>query len=632
VRPIPCAGHAFPACLLGVALALLAGPAAAVDAPARPVIVPPTAATVLATLRQGHPRLLLSDQRVAELTRLAATDEVVKKGLAEVLADADKLLTAPALERKLIGPRLLMVSRDCLKRTLTLGLAWRLTGREAYLAAGRDNLLAVCTFADWNPSHFLDVAEMANAVGIGYDWFHAGLTAGERERIRAGLITHGLDEGIKAVGGWDGALKPAWWTSSEFNWNQVCHGGLIVGALAVAESDPRYAQVLIPRAVRDMPKALASYDPDGAWPEGPGYWSYATDYTVFALAAMESALGTGFGLGTGPGLAHAGMFPVGCVSPLGLLPNFADVGDRSRFGGSPLLFWLGDHYGQPGLCDSEARLLAAGRHAAPLDLVWYRPAGGGTPAPPLDQRFDGRVQLAVFRSAWDDPDAVYAYIKAGYNAVNHGHLDLGSFEFDCLGERWARDLGSDDYNLPGYFSGGPGGSRWNYYRLNSHSHSVPLIDGRDQLVSGSAAISRFTTGERPAAVVDLTSAYAATSVRRGLALTDQRRAVLIQDEFQLARPAAITWAMTTDAAIACDGASATLTIGGKVLQATLLSPSGAVFTQEPAQPPLPEKQNAGVSRLLVALAPRSGDVRIAVRFAPKDAPAAAVALVPLAEW
>jgi hypothetical protein len=200
VRPIPCAGRAFPACLL--ALALLAGAAAAADGPVRPVIVPPTAATVLATLRQGHPRLLLSDQRVAELKQLATSDEVVKKGLAAVLADADKLLTAPALERTLIGPRLLMVSRDCLKRTLTLGLAWRLTGREAYLAAGRDNLLAVCAFADWNPSHFLDVAEMTNAVGIGYDWFHAGLTAGERERIRAGLIAHGLDEGIEAVGGW----------------------------------------------------------------------------------------------------------------------------------------------------------------------------------------------------------------------------------------------------------------------------------------------------------------------------------------------------------------------------------------------------------------------------------------------
>lgn len=622
-----------PLCLVA-SVALAAATATAAETPVRATAPPPTAATVLTTLHQEHPRLLLSDARVAELKRLADSDAVVKKGVAEVLADADKLLAAPPLEHKLIGPRLLSVSRECLKRSLALGLAWRLTGKDAYLKAGEANLLTVCAFADWNPSHFLDVAEMSNAVGIGYDWFYPGLTAETRERIRAGLIKLGLDEGVKAEGGWDGDKKPVGWATVAFNWNQVCHGGLTVGALAVAESDPKYAQLLVPLACKEMPKAIASYDPDGAWPEGPGYWAYATDYTVYALAALESALGTDFGLGAHQGLSRAGLFPVSAASPIGLLPNFADVGDRSHFNGSPLLFWLGSHYAQPGLSDYEAHLLADGRHATPLDLIWYQPAAGGPLQLPLDQRFNGLVELALFRSAWNDPNAVYAYIKAGYNAVNHGHLDLGSFEFDCLGERWARDLGSDNYNLPGYFSGGPKGQRWEYYRLNSHSHSVPMIDGKDQLVTGRSTIARFATGEHPGAVVDLSSAYAgaATSVLRGLALVDQRSAVLIEDEFQLKQPASITWGMTTDATIAISGASATLTIGGKTLVATLLSPAGAVFTQEAAQAPAAEKQNTGVSRLLIALADQPLSVRIAVRFAPKDAPPAKDPLKPLAEW
>ena len=601
-------------------------------AEAQPAAAVPTAATVLATVQPQHPRLLLSDTRLAELKQLAISDPVVKKGVAEVLADADKLLTAPALEHRLIGPRLLTVSRECLKRSLVLGLAWRLTGKAEYLQAGQQNLLTVCAFADWNPSHFLDVAEMSNAVGIGYDWLYAGLTPEVRERIRAGLLAHGLDEGVKAQGGWDGTLKPAWWTTTAFNWNQVCNGGLTVGALAVAESDPRYAQLLVPRAWQEMPSALASYEPDGAWPEGPGYWSYATDYTVFALAAMEGALGTDFGLGERTGLAHAGMFPVGSASPTGLLPNFADVGDRSRFTGSPLLFWLGRRYGQPRLCDDEAGRLAAGRHASPLDLVWYQPASGAPPEHVLDQLFNGPVALAVFRSAWDDPNATYAYLKAGFNAVNHGHLDLGSFEFDCLGERWARDLGSDDYNLPGYFSGGATGPRWQYYRLNSHSHSVPLIDGTDQLVSGKAHVVRFSPGDHPGAVVDLGSAYAVAGVQRGLALIDQRHAVLIQDEFQLTQPAAITWAMTTDAVITTNGATATLTIGTKVMEATLLAPAGAVFTQESAEQVPPQKKNKGVNRLLVALTGQPGSVRIAVRFAPPGTPATTSTTEPLAQW
>ena len=88
------------------------------------------------------------------------------------------------------------------------------------------------------------------------------------------------------------------------------------------------------------------------------------------------------------------------------------------------------------------------------------------------------------RSAWDDPNALFAGIKAGYNQVNHGHLDLGNFELDALGVRWARDLGSENYNLPGYWEGKRGGQRWSYYRLGSASHNVVMLGGQHQDAAG----------------------------------------------------------------------------------------------------------------------------------------------------
>ena len=79
--------------------------------------------------------------------------------------------------------------------------------------------------------------------------------------------------------------------------------------------------------------------------------------------------------------------------------------------------------------------------------------------------------------------------KAGYNKVNHGHLDLGNFEFDALGVRWARDLGSDDYNLPDYFSGSTQTStRWTYYRLNSFSHNIPVLGNKNQDVNATSSL------------------------------------------------------------------------------------------------------------------------------------------------
>ena len=56
---------------------------------------------------------------------------------------------------------------------------------------------------------------------------------------------------------------------------------------------------------------------------------------------------------------------------------------------------------------------------------------------------------------------------------------------------------------------------------------------------------------RPVAVVELTDAYDdfARSARRGLAMIEGRRAVLVQDEFEIKTPCEVAWGMTTDAEI-----------------------------------------------------------------------------------
>ena len=51
---------------------------------------------------------------------------------------------------------------------------------------------------------------------------------------------------------------------------------------------------------------------------------------------------------------------------------------------------------------------------------------------------------------------------------------------DAGGVRWAKDLGSDDYNLDGYWTMGVGGKRWTYYRLGSLSHNVPVLGNKNQ--------------------------------------------------------------------------------------------------------------------------------------------------------
>jgi hypothetical protein len=36
--------------------------------------------------------------------------------------------------------------------------------------------------------------------------------------------------------------------------------------------------------------------PDGGWAEGPGYWHYATQYAIYLLDSLSTALDTDLGL------------------------------------------------------------------------------------------------------------------------------------------------------------------------------------------------------------------------------------------------------------------------------------------------------------------------------------------------
>ncbi|MEW6072836.1 MAG: heparinase II/III family protein [Planctomycetota bacterium] len=596
--------------------------------------------SVLTGLRPDHPRLFLDAERLAALRAAAAGDPCLAKAQDDVIARAGELLEAPPLRHQLVGPRLLSVSRACLDRAWNLALAWRLTGDPRFARAVEQNLLTVGAFPDWNPSHFLDTAEMSHAVGLGYDWCFAALEPTARETIRAALVARGLAPGIAAYTG----SPPAWWTRSEFNWNQVCNGGLLVGALAIAETDPSYAEMIVAHAVESLPRALATYDPDGAWPEGPGYWSYATSYTAYALDALRTALGHDFGLGDRPGLARAGFFPLTAGGPTGLYVAYADVGEGARRGSLPVLLWLAGRYGEPALAAAEREWIAA-HPAAPQHVAWYvSPAGEAPFTPPLDRLFRGPVELALLRSAADDPDALFLALKGGYNAVNHGHLDLGAFELDAGGVRWARDLGADDYNLPGYWDGQQGGKRWSYYRLGSHSHNVVTIDGEEQAVAGRARFTGFVSRPDYAhAIVEIADAWPerATAMRRGVALFRDRRAVLVQDEIELARPAEVLWGLTTDAEIEIDGPQARLvqrreSDSPAVLLATILAPPEAVFAGESAARPAPERPNDGVRRLVVRHPAAAGPLRLAVLLVPLGAGLSVLPppflLRPLSQW
>jgi len=588
--------------------------------------VPRVDTSILRALRPGHPRLMLTDDGLASLLRLIETDTELQRLVQTLLAEATGLLDEPTVEYKLIGPRLLSQSRRCLMKVYALALAYRLTGEMKFAERAKEELLAAAAFKDWNPSHFLDTAEMSHAFGIGYDWLYDELGA-DRETIRTALVEKGLKPGLLC---YRGESRSSWWVQSEFNWNQVCNGGLLAGALAVADEHPEIAAEIVASAVESLPTAMASYAPDGGWAEGPGYWHYATRYNVYGLAALESALGTDFGLSEAPGFADAGLFRIHSISPIDHTFNYADA--RSGAGPAEEMFWLARKFDRPLYAWHQREMLKRGEPNA-LDIVWFDPRGASPDEEGLspDAMFTG-VDVAFFRSRWQDENAVYIGFKGGDNKANHSHLDLGTFVLDADGVRWAIELGPDDYNLPRYF----GDKRWTYYRLRTESQNTLVINGENQNTEAEAPLIAFESAPALAfAIADLSDAYDefAKEVHRGIALIDRGR-VLVQDELVLRdEPVEVVWGMVTAADVELDGARAILRQDGRTLTAEIASPADASFEVISTTPPPPQDQNEGTCKLAVRLSPQGASLRIAVSLTPGSSAVQEVPeVVPLDQW
>ncbi|MFC2116409.1 heparinase II/III family protein [Bacteroidota bacterium] len=503
-----------------------------------------------------HPRLIFHKEDEAGLRKSLSENNYIAELHRVIIEASDAMLESETVFYEKTGKRLLSVSRACLKRVAYLSYSYRLTKDIKYLKRAEKEMLAAAGFKDWNPDHFLDVAEMTTALAIGYDWLYDDLDDNSKTIIIDAIIEKGLIPSKNSLYNQ--------WLVRVNNWNQVCNGGLSLGAMAIYESEPDLAQEIIDRARESIKIPQHEYEPDGAYPEGSTYWAYGTMYNVLFIDAYRECFALDENFKLGEGFIKSGHFFLHVFGPAGSF-NFSDCRIDSEY--TPAIFWysgeLKDNtilYNQNKLLNElvETKNFRSGKTSydrfLPMIPIWASGFESLDINEPEEKSWTGRGTnpVSFHRSSWDD-NGIFIGIKGGSPSLSHAHMDIGSFVMDAEGIRWAMDLGKHDYYKlesrgMDIWNREQDSERWSVFRYGSYSHNTLTVNNELQRAEGQGTIIRSSDHENfRNTVLDISGVYEGQleSALRGIAIADGKYVILRDEILNTEKSGTVRWAMLT---------------------------------------------------------------------------------------
>lgn len=488
-----------------------------------------------------HPRLLMLKGEEGEIKKRVLKEPLFRDLHHLILKESDKILLLPELTRNQIGRRILYTASEAKRRITFLSYSFRMTGNKAYAKGAEKVMLGMSKFTDWNPSHFLDVAEMTAGLAIGYDWLYDELPTSSKEIIAKAIENKGLNEALDE--------KKCWWLRVDMNWNQVCNAGISLGALALFENDPAASASLLNRALQSIKLPMTVYKNNGAYPEGYNYWIYGTANNVMLIDMFEKTFNSDFGLLEMQGFMKTAAFEQQLEGPMTAefdIPieksienekvnmisqsfSFGDSGYTTKV--LPVMYWFASKNNESSLLWNEVRKLKRDLksktvsltkdYTLPFLLVWGNKINLKKLTVPTERMFvaQGKGAMAVMRTSWDAPNAIFLGVKAGTEIHTHAHMDAGSFVMDANGVRWAMDFGKQDYESLeskgiDLFKMTQESPRWDVFRLNNLAHNTLTINNKRHWIAGVSTIDNPIEKEGLMSVTSDISSFFPTDVKK----------------------------------------------------------------------------------------------------------------------
>lgn len=508
-----------------------------------------------------------------------------------------------------------------LKREKLHAAALRLIlGEGDFRDAVQDYLWSICEESTWViPAHTrtIDLMAAETAFGLAEILALAGpaIDGEVRQRVRAEI-----DRRIFAP--FLHASYDLRWFGGGDNWNGVCSGA-IGGALLYLETEPDRLAAGLALVLSSLKAFIATaFEADGSSTEGVGYWHYGLQYVVIFSELLRARTNGAIDLLASPRVRQIAAFPGTLILPGGRYVSFADSAEEVPF--SPgIIARLALRAEAPALRNTLA-------HPAPLaqpygvsislrDILWWD--GDRREAATVEDATLPASGIARLVGATADGGPLVVVLKAGHNAENHNHNDIGSFVVRVGDETFLTDPGPGHYDRD-YFAE----RRYDNVFANSYGHSVPRIGGELQGTGRDFAGTLLppeqddATGRKTATIAFARAYPIATlaDARRSLTIATsdtERGTVWLNDTFRFAdggrevEEALLTW-------LPVEVAGATATIDGRAhrLRLTIEQPTGVQFALAALERESRANHKPGVLRRLSFVLPPAEVVEVRVRM------------------
>lgn len=476
-----------------------------------------------------------------------------------------------------------------LKRARLSSLALRMfLGQTDLKDIIQDYLISICEESNWVlPAHEnlaidLFAAETAFSLAETLHLLGAGLDAEIHSRVRAEIERRVFNTYLQFH-------QMLWWYDGSNNWNGVCNSS-VAAAFLVLERDPARLSQALEIALRGLGIFLeTAFESDGSSTEGVGYWQYGLINYAALAEMLRARTGGAIDLLANDRMRAIAAYPTRLLLSGSSFAPFSD-GLEETFFEPGFLSRLSSRTGLAGL-GALARPTSNSREvqdSLPIllrNIFWW----DGTyshPTAPADTFLPGSGIARLVSPTGN----LVTIIKAGHNAENHNHNDVGSFVVHvpplrdgALGETFLTDPGAGLYTRQ-YFSD----QRYDNLFANSYGHSVPRIGGKLQQTGKDFAgeILRIETGPVQKRVeMEIAQAYprvvtaALLSARRTLALNGS--VLTLTDTYQFnGEPLDVEEAFLTWLDVDIQGAVATIKGQHSQIQMTIETPAHANWELE----------------------------------------------------